>query len=1466
MIIKHILVLFLVLALMNCAAASDAPNVTLASPNDGVVYTTSNITFVCNATDDENVFNISLYTNINGDFIPHETKRVMELEEDSDTLLLCHFNNYDCEAGEIGDSSGTGIVQSIFMNGVMVNDSDTLRYQTSGNLNFTQGTLEFWVKLGVDPSSNEFWFFSTGEQAVDEIHMYNDFGDLYFEYFDDSGLATAVFANISSWNQDEWHHIAGAWDLENGVGNGEAVDLFMDGSNSSTSIDSMDFGSLGTPGQYLYIGSLADGTEQANSVFDELRISDIPRTESEINASYVKGVGNHSNENANWTITGIDDGTYIWNCYAVDNESNGAWNDTNFTFHVDVSSPPDFNSIAHSPSDENELDPGVTVNITANITDPSNVSAAMLQHMTDSVPIWTNMSMNNISDDEWNASFVAGYDDIWYYRVWTNDTLGHAAYSSTHNISVDYDYTWFADKNDLGTTYAYIGTEKTLGVVTISNTGDYPLGFNISSTYSNTEYNVSDPLGFDVPVGSNTSIEVNATAAMIAYEYQIDLTLDAMSGNADPSLEMMNATLISYVGGPHLSVEITEAPTSVLQSQSGVNLTTRAKNIGNETATGVWLIFSLPAGFSNISGNASQYIGSLAQGASQDITIAVSVSPTQASAGASLLYANASCFGGVNGSDSLVVGISCNSDDGVCGLGCSPSTDDDCESGGGGGDDGGTTFISGGAAIREYELALDAPSRIDINRGENRSFPVTINYDLTFTADGIAPELSGYPLTYLSVYPERFDGVNDGDSIGFDVTVVAPPYIKAGQYMLGVELSGRGRNVNKTLSGSAGILLFVHSAGNESDLFEQAREAAQGMIDAGFSGDEFRGMVERLDSLVEDWDYDAAQGLAGEMISTSGLAFKVKSMLEGIGPGLEDARTYGLAVTESEKLYGLAMTAFQRGDYGRAEERANNAMLSFSMETYGMLPLLMLAHAYWWLIAGLGFGFGVGTLALRRRAAIEILKRKITELEFEGRAIEGLIIRLQRDYFGEEPRIGKASYSKAMQEYESRLAEIRRIRARLKARTGTRGLVNMLKRERDDIIGFMKEAQARHFERGDMSRGLYRATMTKMREELGDVEKGIDMLSRKGKKGSLGVMFLSLVFVMMAASAAAQHDSDAALQEIEGAGQAISDMLGAGFGTSYANDTLNEAGIMLSRGEYAAAGALAREVWGIRDAALEADMLIDQAEERIYAASMEGINTSRASELFLQGAALFDSENYMESRDMLGGAIELVETLQSEAALKESLGASPGEQVMLVLREYWQVIVLVLMSAVLAVMFVRKRRRISALKGRLGLMEREKASIGRLMAETQNRYFRLNSMGKLDYETVMERYSKRIVRVERDMFSLRQATRHTPGKHVRKDGAASPAAHSGKEDGAVKKPDGVVTRGPGPEMDGVNSMIDRAEDSIKKGELDTAAKRYREVLSVYKKLSREGSPQRATAVYGRMKRLYSRLRDNLNRA
>jgi len=1360
-------VVSIMLFLLPSVFASSPPDVALYSPGTGTAYTTNDVTLSCNVTDDENLYNVSLYTNVSGVFAQSNMTRFVELESDGETLLMCHFNDtYVCEGGETGTNTSTSFVDGMFRRGVEINTSQTLTYPTSGNILYDQGTVEFWFSLGLDPGGNDAYMFTTGSGLNEnEIQIYITEGGAYFVFLDDGSADKSASKDVSSLVPGEWHFLSAIWDINNLVGSGGILDLFLDGSNESVAYTSNHYGYGTVFSSSMHIGSYSDGNQQGNVTFDEFRISGVARSPSQINASYLKAVQNHTQESASWLLSNLADGYYVWNCLAYDNESQSAWNDTNFTFTVDAS-PPVLESVTLLPSSSNAIDPGTNINVSANVSDFSGVSAVKLQYKPPLAGTYTNDSMDyNSSSGFWvNGTIATTFSDLgnWTYRFWYNDTNGLWNYSQIYMVPVQWENSWDISitnaSGEASDSFGYVtgfkGTSQKLGEVTITNTGDQTIYFDMVSTPWTVPftYNVTEP--FDLPAGTGICIVVNATMPETPNEYSVILNVNSSSSNV--SSYLINGSVVSYIGGPYINetTNITSYDSVIYQSTSS-NLTATVKNIGNETATNVWLNWTLPSGWANTSGNLTGNIGNLEPYGSVTRTITVYVS-SSVTAGTAAIYVNSTSDEGAGGSESKTVVVSCNSDDGTCGSGCTYISDDDCPVGGGGdGTTGGTTAVTGGGPSGGYELKLIAPSRFDINRGEEGNFTVTVNYDLSFTADDVRLSVSGYPQTYMSITPLEYDGVNPGSMPSFTVRVGAPAYIKLGEYPILIRATGRGSIINAELSGSVEGMIFVSGTGNEPDLFQQAGEAAGRMIESGLSVSEMQNLLNQMETLINESDYDSAKRVAENIISTSELAFRVKSLLEQIAAGIGQSAGYGFGTPETSKLYDIAMLAFKRGDYERAEERANNALLSLSVETYGIIPMMLFIHSYWWAIIPTLVLAGLGAVGMRRVVSSRKITGMIRGLEHEERVINNLMVSLQKNYFVKKS-IGKDAYIGSMEDYRSRIAGIRRLKDSLKARKLRGDPLSRLRMEKSDIIRFMKETQIKYLDRGDMGRGLYETIMKRMKEELAEVEKNMDIASKKRKGSCRLVVFPLVLLVLLAPLVAAQVTEEDAAGEISGAGQAIWEMMDAGFGTSYANDTMAEANIMLGRGEYAAAASLARDVWDIRNAAFDADVLIDKAEEGIYTAGAEGIDVSQARVMIDEGISLFDSENYVESRGNLQGAIELIEKMRAEAALEQSLGSTILGDVAAFVTEYWIFLLSGLLGAVVIAAFALRRRRTSKLKGKIRGLEEEMSSLDRMMKLAQDRYFRINSMGKLDYEISMERYRKRAVFIEKEIMALKQ--------------------------------------------------------------------------------------------------------------
>ena len=188
---------------------------------------------------------------------------------DAHTLLLLHFDgSYAGAQGQQAVSSGTTFADGMYAQGVAVDGADTLAYDTAGNLNRTQGAIEFWVRPSWNGDDGQsYTLFEVGNDWFNRMRIMKDGANNLRFMLWDSTAEYGVGDNIASWSAGAWHHVAATWA-------GTNIALYLDGELRASS-------SAAHPPETLAptitIGSSSWFDQQANATIDELRISDIPR-------------------------------------------------------------------------------------------------------------------------------------------------------------------------------------------------------------------------------------------------------------------------------------------------------------------------------------------------------------------------------------------------------------------------------------------------------------------------------------------------------------------------------------------------------------------------------------------------------------------------------------------------------------------------------------------------------------------------------------------------------------------------------------------------------------------------------------------------------------------------------------------------------------------------------------------------------------------------------------------------------------------------------------------------------------------------------------------------------------------------------------------------------------------------------------------------------------------------------------
>ncbi|MEM5871252.1 MAG: LamG-like jellyroll fold domain-containing protein [Candidatus Aenigmatarchaeota archaeon] len=1107
----------LIIFISNLPSIFSLTTIILNSPENEKVFTdNNNITFNCSVESDNYIRWLSLYHNISGYFVSNKTYYFGELGPEEGMSLLMHFNreeNFGENEVIVYDWSGKGnngtVYNAVFnetggkyfgafeFNGI----DSRIDVLDSDSLDLINGTIEVWIK----------------PKNVGEIPMYivgktdiycGEYLPIPYELYLDPlgrvgfGIGGAWDITSSSVNYDEWNHIVVAWN---------DTDLVFYLNGNLDHILNIEGFTEKIPNNYnLTIGSNIPQCFHENDAYgypfngtiDELAIYNRVLSQEEVEEHYNRML--EKIVSVNLTIENVPDGTYVWNCLAYDNESKSSWAGDNSTFYVDLYSPPDVINITFSPSSIDDIDPGVVINFNATIFDPSNVSFAIFQYKNCPNCAWINLTMDNISKTEFNVSFTTMNEEVtYYYRIWSNDTLGRSGQTQTFQLNVTYDYTWILDNSDFGIEQGMINENKEIGTLILNNTGDGTLVFTISDDwYKDVYYNgtLTHIYGFNLPAKQVAYIPVNVTFESYDNIKTFNINISAFPLNpyriAEPPKRSFNVTMVSYTGGPYLLVGVINSPTNVLQSQT-FNLTIRVDNIGNETANNTLLILGLPNGWQT-SENVIN-IGNLTTLGISFYNLTITINPNIVSPGTYTIYINVTCEQDKNASTSTLIGVSCNSLDGVCGVGCSFANDDDCPKPQPGG--GGLVIPSVGFFEKQYKILFDVPSRIDINRGESKKISINVTNNITNTKlDNVYIFLYGYPMTFINIEPTYHSSIKYGETKKFEVEIKAPIYAVYKEYDVNITVRGEFVEGEKRIVSeeTKQLILVTHKIIENDTLsrLEDAENAIKQMIEGGFETRKANEMLEQAKKAIDEGNYDFAKKLCEEIISLKENAFKVKKDLDGLRKNLDEMKKYNIFFSETEKIVALSIAALERGDYERANERLKNAMLIYEMESE-RLGVLLFIYEYWWAIILTIICIFVLLSISRKHFKIQTLNKRLEELALEKEKIEELIEKLKKEYFVER-KIGKESYQKSLKFYEAGLIEVMKMRSQILSKL-TKILkksdaLKMLENEKNRLKNEITELQKQYFIYGKYGKTLYEKYMKDLKWELMEIEKLIESL------------------------------------------------------------------------------------------------------------------------------------------------------------------------------------------------------------------------------------------------------------------------------------------------------------------------------------------------------------------------------------
>lgn len=206
---------------------------------------------------------------------------------DAHTLLLLHFNGNETGAGGESPITANNLTYQpgIFGQGIYFGTNNLLEFASAGNIDEHLGTIEFWVKPSWNPNDNlnhQFLKYGTSGGMI----FGKDGGNWWtnnFNYWGGDGINPHIGVSSyvgDSWTPNTWHHVAVTWEAT-------VLKFYIDGSLVAQT--PLTFILPFISDNFFQLGGWGNGS-YAESVVDELRISNISRSAAEISASYTAGL------------------------------------------------------------------------------------------------------------------------------------------------------------------------------------------------------------------------------------------------------------------------------------------------------------------------------------------------------------------------------------------------------------------------------------------------------------------------------------------------------------------------------------------------------------------------------------------------------------------------------------------------------------------------------------------------------------------------------------------------------------------------------------------------------------------------------------------------------------------------------------------------------------------------------------------------------------------------------------------------------------------------------------------------------------------------------------------------------------------------------------------------------------------------------------------------------------------------
>jgi hypothetical protein len=789
---------------------------------------------------------------------------------------------------------------------------------------------------------------------------------------------------------------------------------------------------------------------------------------------------------------------------------------------------PEIYNITYYPNTTDDIDPSTTINVNATIIEDYNFTSVVLMYrnLTDNVWIYQSMdnnsayTLNGASSIVFNASFIAR-NNTWQFKINVTDTAGNQNISSTTTIVAQNDTSFFNSTsipNVKSITYAQRVDNNTLGYLFLNNTGDneLTLDINVSSslrTRFNINYTISPNASYTLASTNSTNLTIffNSTG-LTAGIYNYNLSINSSAGYTILEKQIN----IQTADGPYLQISIDTFSSSVTKGQTAVSFSVTTTNLGTADAENVYLNWTLPSQFTLASGSLSRNFSSLPISSSATNTITIDVSSS-----ASLVNVLMSALSYADGLSQINTSKTVSILDPVTLTQTVTGTTTSSGGGGGGG--------ASSTKTTEYDKT------VRITRGDSDSFELVIENKYYDSYKNVKIRLSGFPEQYVSISPSVIDEIKKGESKFFKITINPPEYQSYQKYDLTATVTGVLTDLQESSNFKEvhNIQLIIQEIDDKktNEKISEAEEAIRLMKEKGYNIESAELILEQMYSRIDEEKNKEAFDLAEKILEIKKNSEYTDNLLRRIVEASLNPKKSTLVIGNSIKLFesqynslslkeligensifsnqevknlvGLAISAFERGDYATAQKRAEEARSILLLSQKGNLLIFMYLYWHYLLLSALillpisNIGFNI----YRRK----VINSNISNLNKEEKNIQNLLIRLQEKYFSGNMSVSE--YNRSLELHQRRLAKIKKDRSTLRNRRikliGKDEILQSLSTETREIESNIKLIQKAFYIENKIASKTYELQFKILNERLAEIEgerSTIDLMARSGKK------------------------------------------------------------------------------------------------------------------------------------------------------------------------------------------------------------------------------------------------------------------------------------------------------------------------------------------------------------------------------